>query len=54
MMEPIVKKVQDAIKAVGDTGGYTYIFDLDRTEIPYIGSTSTDITADVKDKLGLK
>lgn len=54
MMEPIVRKVQDAIKAVGDTGGYTYIFDLDRTEIPYIGSTSTDITADVKDKLGLK
>lgn len=54
MMEPIVKKVQDAIKAVGDTGGYTYIFDLDRTEIPYIGSTSTDITADVKEKLGLK
>ena len=54
MMEPIVKKVQDAMKAVGDTGGYTYIFDLDRTEIPYIGSTSTDITADVKDKLGLK
>ena len=34
MMEPIYKKIEDAIKAVGQEGGYTYIFDLNRTEIP--------------------
>lgn len=54
MMQPIIKKVEDAIKSVGDAGGYTYIFDLDRTDIPYIGTSSTDVTSAVKDKLGLK
>ena len=28
MMEPIYKKIEDAIKAVGQEGGYTYIFDF--------------------------
>ena len=55
MLEPIVKKIEDAIKAVGQEGGYTYIFDLNTTNIPYVSETlSTDVTAAVKAKLGIK
>ena len=53
-MQAITTKVLDAIKAVGQAGGYVYIMDL-AAGIPYISTTlSTDVTADVKAKLGLK
>ena len=35
-LEPIAKKIDDAIKAVGQEGGYVYIFDLNSTNIPYV------------------
>ena len=55
MMEPIYKKIDDAIKAVGQEGGYVYIFDLNRTDIPFVNeSLSTDVTPAVKGKLGLR
>jgi outer membrane protein len=55
MMEPIYKKVEDAINAVGKEGNYTYIFDLNRTDIPYVNeAASTDVTSAIKAKLGLK
>ena len=55
MLEPIAKKIDDAIKAVGQEGGYVYIFDLNSTQIPYVSETlSTDVTPAVKTKLGLK
>ena len=55
MMEPIYKKIDDAIKAVGQEGGYVYIFDRNRTDIPFVNeSLSTDVTPIVKGKLGLK
>lgn len=55
MMEPIFKKIDDAIKAIGQEGGYVYIFDLNTTNIPYVSETlSTDITDAVKNKLGIK
>ena len=54
MLEPIAKKIDDAIKAVGQEGGYVYIFDLNATQIPFINEThSTDVTGAVKAKLGL-
>lgn len=54
MLQPIIKKVDDAIKAVGQEGGYVYIFDLDSTDIPFVNETlSTDVSAAVKSKLGL-
>ena len=54
MLEPIAKKIDDAIKAVGQEGGYIYIFDLNATQIPFINEAhSTDVTAAVKTKLGL-
>ena len=54
MLEPIAKKIDDAIKAVGQEGGYVYIFDLNTTQIPFVNETlSTDVTGAVKAKLGL-
>ena len=53
-MQAITTKVLEAIKAVGQAGNYVYIMDL-AAGIPYISTTlSTDVTADVKAKLGLK
>lgn len=55
MLEPIAKKIDDAIKAVGQEGGYVYIFDLNSTQIPYVSETlSTDVTPAVKAKLGIQ
>jgi outer membrane protein len=53
-MQAITTKVLNAIKEVGSAGGYVYIMDLSGG-IPYISTTlSTDVTAQVKAKLGLK
>ena len=52
-MQAIQAKVLDAIKSVGQTNGYVYI--MEDNSLPYISSTlSTDVTAQVKAKLGLK
>lgn len=53
-MTPIYKKLEDAIQAVGKTEGVVYVFDLARTQIPYISSQSIDVTAKVKAQLGIK
>ena len=53
-MQAITTKVLDAIKSVGQAGGYVYIMEMG-AGIPYISTTlSTDVTAQVKQKLGLK
>ena len=53
-MQEITNKLLEAIKAVGQAGDYVYIMDVS-SGIPYISSTlSTDVTAQVKAKLGLK
>ena len=53
-MTAITNKVIDAIKAVGQEGSYVYIMEIG-AGIPYISTTlSTDVTAQVKTKLGLK
>jgi len=52
-MQAITSKVLDAIKQIGQAENYVYIMDLS-SGIPYISTTlSTDITAEVKKKLGL-
>ena len=52
-LTPIQNKVMDAIKAVGNAGGYVYI--METNTIPFINTTlSTDVTAQVKTQLGLK
>ncbi len=53
-LKPIVDKVQATLKTVGQEGNYVYIFDL-ASNIPYVSETlSTDVTATVKTKLGIK
>ena len=55
MLEPIAKKIEDALKAVGQDGGYVYIFGLNATQIPFVNETlSTDVTSAVKAKLGIQ
>jgi len=55
MLQPIAKKIDDAIKAVGQEGGYVYIFDLSSINIPFVNETlSTDVTSAIKTKLGIK
>ncbi len=55
-MQVITTKVLEAINAVGKEGNYVYIMQNGIAEvIPYISTTlSTDVTAQVKAKLGLK
>ena len=53
-MAPIIQKVNDAVQAIGKAEGYTYIFDLASTSIPYVGTHSVDVTAKVKAQLGIK
>ena len=53
-MQDITTKVLDAIKAVGQEGNYVYIMEIGGG-VPYISTTlSTDVTVQVKGKLGLK
>ena len=53
-MQAITAKVLDAIKAVGQAGEFVMINEIN-AGIPYISTTlSTDVTAVVKTKLGLK
>lgn len=53
-MQAITTKIMNAVKEVGTSGGYVYIMDT-TAGIPYISTTlSTDITSQIKTKLGLK
>ena len=50
---PIQQKMTDAIKAVGQEGGYTFVFPNEQSLILYQGADVVNITADVKAKLGI-
>ena len=53
-MTEIRQKVLGAVKQIGDAGGYVYIMDTS-LGIPYISATlSTDVTAELKSKLGIQ
>ena len=53
-MQPIQQKIINAIKEIGEAGGYVYIMDT-TSGVPYISTTlSTDVTAQLKSKLGIK
>ena len=53
LFQPIQKKVMDAITAVSTEKGFAYVFDISAGNIPYFQG-GTDLTADVKTKLGVK
>ena len=47
-------KLQNAIKAVGAEGGYTFIYDMSMGVVLYAGNGAEDVTPLVKAKLGIK
>ncbi|MDE6333929.1 MAG: OmpH family outer membrane protein [Muribaculaceae bacterium] len=52
-LAPITTKFNDAVKAVGQEGGYTMILPYDPGFILYQGADVVDITPAVRTKLGL-
>lgn len=50
LLQPILNRVNDAITAVADENGYTYIFDLSSGAILYADETA-DVSNQVKAKL---
>ena len=56
LLEPVNKKIADAIKAVGDENKYTYVLDVSTMQSPivYVNPSAVDVTPMVKNKLGLK
>ena len=55
LLQPIQQKCLDAINEVAKTGGYTVIFDMAAGALAYIDeAATTDISADVKTKLGIQ
>ncbi|MCQ2259049.1 MAG: OmpH family outer membrane protein [Bacteroidaceae bacterium] len=51
-MGEIQDKVMKAVQEVGAAGGFAYI--LDAQSLPFVGTTGTDVTDQVKAKLGVK
>ncbi len=51
---PIYGKIAAAIKQIGDEGGYTYIIDVSKTPVAYAGEGAVDVTAAVKQLLGIE
>lgn len=51
LLTPIQQKLMNAIKAVGDENGYTYI--LDGGSLVYVGNAGIDAGPKVKAKLGI-
>jgi len=54
VLAPIKQKLANAIIEVGQEGEFTYIFDTSKTDIPFIGETSYDVTEEVKSKLNIQ
>ena len=52
LLEPITNKIKDAISTVAAEQGFTYVYD--KSTLLYTSPDATDITADVKAKLGIK
>ena len=53
LLEPIKNKVQDAIRAAGEQGGFDLVLDTAVTPVAFIGPKTIDITPIVKSILGL-
>lgn len=54
-MGAIQQQVLDAVKKIGEAGGYVYVIDTNAGAIPFVNTTlSTDITAEIKKSLGVQ
>ena len=54
LMQPVIEKIKKAIEQVGAENSFTYIIDESTQVFVYIAPTSDDVTALVKQKLGIK
>lgn len=54
LMQPIMDKALNAIKAVGKENGFTYIFDMSQGGILFNADNTEDVLPLVKKKLGLQ
>lgn len=51
LIDPLKKRIADAIKAVGDEGGYIVILDVNDPKVAYMSSAFEDVTSLVEAKL---
>lgn len=54
LLEPVMNKATEAIKAVAKENGFTYVFDMSAGSILYAAESSEDILPLVKKKLGIQ
>lgn len=56
LLEPINQKISDAIEAISTESNYTFVFDVATMQSPivYVNPNATNITQQVKTKLGLQ
>lgn len=53
LLAPLQEKIANAVKAVGQENGFTFIFDMSIPSVLYAGGQTVDATPLVKAKLGL-
>ncbi len=53
LLQPIMKKAEDAISRVGEKNGFIYIFDLSAGNVVFHSEQSVDVLPLVKTELGL-
>jgi outer membrane protein len=53
LLDPLMQKIDDAIKAIGDEAGYLIIYDVNNPGVAYLSSHFEDVTNLVKLHLGL-
>ena len=53
LLAPLQEKIANAVKAVGQENGFTFIFDMSIPSVLYAGGQAVDATPLVKAKLGL-
>ncbi len=54
ILQPIMKKAEDAIKSVGENNGFTYIFDISTGTVVFKSAQSVDVLPLVKEELGIQ
>lgn len=52
-LTPIYQKIENAVKAIGQEGGFVCIFDMARTQLSYVSeSQMTDLNSKIKARVG--
>jgi len=54
ILQPIMKKAEDAIKSVGEKNGFIYIFDISTGTVVFKSAQSIDVLPLVKEELGIQ